>query len=198
MNLRYLLPIVAGASIVTSLAGCGPGNSAPKPPPGFKDKVIAVASPSDKPVVVVTWPVIKIRTAADWSIPETAADSLKRIGAPAVPPLIDMLRDPDPAMRTKAAQILAGIGPDAVGAVSMLQTTSHDSDADVRRWSIRALGQIGEAAAPAVPDVIQALREREPPPDIRVTPGPTPTPASIPGPPPPFSPPPTRTPGTIM
>lgn len=195
MNLRYL-SILALAS-TAALAGCGGHSAIPQPPAGWKEKM-AATSPSDKPVVAVVAPRLTIRTAEDWSLSETAADSLSRIGASAVPALIEMLREPDPATRERAAKILAGIGPDASAAVSMLQTTTHDSDPAVRRWSVRALGQIGEAAGPAVPDLIQALRETEPEPRTRVIPVPTTNVPVTPGPNPPIIPPPTRTPGTLM
>jgi HEAT repeat protein len=196
MNLRFL-PILATFAFVTALSGCTVQPGVPKPPPGWKEKM-AETSPSDKGVVAVVTPRLTIRTAEDWSISETAADSLARIGAPAVPSLIQMLQDSDPAMRERAAKILAGIGPDAAAAVSMLQTTAHDGDPGVRKWSIRALGQIGEAAGPAVPDVLQALREKETAPAIRVTPLPPANVPATPGPTPPLVPPPTRTPGTLM
>ncbi|MEX2561398.1 MAG: HEAT repeat domain-containing protein, partial [Pirellulales bacterium] len=43
-------------------------------------------------------------------VKETAADALARIGAQAVPPLIEALADPDPEVRVQATRALARMG----------------------------------------------------------------------------------------
>ncbi len=93
----------------------------------------------------------------DWSMPETAADALSRIGAAAVPGLVDALRSTDSEMRRRAVTTLGRIGPDAAGAVPALVALLNDPDPRVSLAAARALGQIGPHAAPAVPALIQRL-----------------------------------------
>lgn len=92
-----------------------------------------------------------------WTLPETAADALGRIGRPAVAGLREKLRHPAADVRLRAARVLARIGPEAAEAVPELIGLLDDPDADVRRWAARALGQIGPAAEPAVPGLIELL-----------------------------------------
>lgn len=94
-----------------------------------------------------------------WDMPETAAEALGRIGAAAVPQLAQALRDPNPLVRKRAADILARIGPDARDAVPVLIQALDDPEEDVRKAAVRALGEIGPAAEEAVPHLIDALRE---------------------------------------
>ena len=94
-----------------------------------------------------------------WDMPETAAHALGRIGAAAVPELSLALRDPNPLVRKRAADILARIGPAAKEAVPVLIQTLNDPDEPVRKAAMRALGEIGPEAKDAVPHLIEALRE---------------------------------------
>jgi HEAT repeat protein len=94
----------------------------------------------------------------EWGVRETAADALARIGPPALPALIDALRDRNPDVRNRAAQALARMGPPAKPAVPELIVALHDSDWQVRRSAARALGQIGVAAEEAVPALIEVIR----------------------------------------
>ena len=96
-----------------------------------------------------------IKAYPDWSLRETAADALGRIGAPAVPELIESLRNRDPRERQRAARVLARIGPDAVDAVPMLTAALRDPDPFVQKTAARALGQIGPDAAVAVPELVE-------------------------------------------
>lgn len=95
----------------------------------------------------------------DWSLSETAARALGRMGNAAVPELSRSLSDPNPVMRRRAADILAQIGPDAKDAVPALTRALDDPDEEVRKSATRALGEIGPAAKEAVPYLIEALRE---------------------------------------
>ena len=94
----------------------------------------------------------------EWTIRETAADSLWRIGRPAVPALIESLLDRDPYVRLLADSALAHIGSDAEEAVPQLILLLEDESEAVRRQAARALGQIGPPAARAVPSLIQKMR----------------------------------------
>jgi HEAT repeat protein len=71
---------------------------------------------------------------------------------PAVPDLIECLRDEDDENRTWAAITLGEIGPDAVAAVGALLASVRDEEHPVVIPSaIQALGQIGPVARPALP-----------------------------------------------
>lgn len=98
----------------------------------------------------------------EWSVRETAADSLGRIGVDAVPELIKALGNPDAGLRVQAARALAVIGPKAGAAVPSLISLLSDDDEAVRRAAARALGQIGPAARDAIPSLIRLLQERPP------------------------------------
>ena len=94
----------------------------------------------------------------NWTIRETAADALWRIGPAAVPALIDSLKDPDGYVRFLAARSLAHLGSDAEAAVPALIVALDDPEELVRRQAARALGQIGPAAADAIPALINKLQ----------------------------------------
>ena len=74
-----------------------------------------------------------------------SAYALRQIGAPAVaaiPRLVKALgEDPEPKMRVEAARALAAFGPLAGAAADALAAACRDPDADVRLWSLFALGE---------------------------------------------------------
>ncbi len=102
---------------------------------------------------------VVIRDKREWDLPETAARSLGRIGAAAVPELTKQLNDRDPEVRERAADVLARIGPAAKQAVPDLVAALEDSDEAVRKSAALALGQIGPAAADAVPALMRVMKE---------------------------------------
>ena len=89
-----------------------------------------------------------------------------KIGPPAVPPLVEALRDPDRRVRERAASALAIMCRPALGAVTPLVAALQDTDAKVRRHAAMALGCIGPAG-PSVAGLVLALKDKEPP--VRVT-----------------------------
>jgi hypothetical protein len=93
-----------------------------------------------------------------WTVAQTALDALIRIGQPAVPSLIALLKEPDPRLRGEAVVALSRIGPEAQAAVPQLTALAqNDPDEAIRKSAVRALGQIGPAAASAVPVLIEKL-----------------------------------------
>ena len=76
--------------------------------------------------------------------------ALARIGAPAVPALIDVLNGSDEVMRPCAAEILAMIGRPSKAAVPALTRSLREGNI-LQSYSARALGQIGPDATQAVP-----------------------------------------------
>lgn len=99
-----------------------------------------------------------------WSVQETVADALGRIGADAVPSLVKVLSDSDPQVRLQATRSLALIGAPARPAVAELTRLLDDPNEDVRRGAARALGQIGPGASPAVPALLRLLERPGAPP----------------------------------
>jgi HEAT repeat protein len=103
-----------------------------------------------------------LRPLAEWTEQEAAADALGRIGAPAVPALVQTLDSPDAAVRLKAVDVLSHMGPDAHEAVPRLVKLLGDPDPTVRKAAARALGQIGPLAHDAVPALMHRLVEPPP------------------------------------
>jgi len=92
-------------------------------------------------------------------------NSLVRIGGPAVPALLDVLKGPNRGMRVCAAEALGEIGPSAQEAVPLLIRAIEHPDADreaniLSDQAVRALGRIGPEAKAAAP-TLTALLERE-------------------------------------
>lgn len=100
-----------------------------------------------------------VKPFAEWTEQDAARDALGRIGAAAVPSLVGALRDPDPAVRRNAVEVLGRMGDDAAAAVPDLIALLDDSDPDVRKAATRTLGRIGPQAQAAVPALMQKLFE---------------------------------------
>jgi len=167
------------AAVLVIGGGCGSNQSTPAPAgennqPGPNAQVVK----AQKPVVPV--PVKGLRPAAaalgandwdrgpfsfpsvqDWSLKETAADALARIGESAVPSLAQALAAPEVSVRLNAARALARIGPEAKSAVPALVTALNDADPLVRITAARALGQIGADASSAIPALIRAMESEK-------------------------------------
>lgn len=82
-------------------------------------------------------------------------------GSLAVPGLVEMLGNPDPKLRSRAAATLWGLGPSAAGAVGALAKALADPVVEVRRSAATALSGIGAEAAPAVPALRTALKDSD-------------------------------------
>jgi HEAT repeat protein len=94
-----------------------------------------------------------IQALRDWNVRAAACEALVKIGAPAVPHLIQALGDGDWHVREAACEALGEIGDGQ--AVPPLIQALGDGDSDVRAAACRALGAIGDRQA--VPPLIQAL-----------------------------------------
>ncbi|MEH1904101.1 MAG: HEAT repeat domain-containing protein [Nostoc sp.] len=97
----------------------------------------------------------------DAHIRSLAADALVNIGSPAVPSLIEALKNQDSNLRWHAASVLGDLGAEAAPAVSALSTALQDEDGQVRLYATLALGNIGTAAKAAVPSLMAALQDKE-------------------------------------
>jgi HEAT repeat protein len=77
------------------------------------------------------------------------------IGPDACAALAEMLRDPDPGNRRRAAIVLEQMGAGAAPAVTALMASLDDTAA--RDWAAAALGRIGPEAELAIPALIRLL-----------------------------------------
>lgn len=181
---QVLLLCLAGAAVACGSSGCNRGEQAEPPAEG---KVLEV---TDKSTVVPRDPtqmtaeqIAALRARVDpvspaplggvtragrfteltrVTLPETAADALARIGEPALRPLIETLRDPNPQARLNAVRALSKMGPAAREAVpDLARLLRSDPDEQVRQNAARALGQIGPDAAEAIPALIEAMHAAE-------------------------------------
>jgi hypothetical protein len=105
---------------------------------------------------------VTVKPLAEWTEQETSMDALGRIGAPAVPALVQVLENGDGATRLKVVETLGRMGEDAKEAVPALIRLLDDADPDVRKAATRSLGRIGPAASDAVPALVRRLLEPEP------------------------------------
>lgn len=100
---------------------------------------------------------VTVRPFSEWTEQEVAADTLARIGANAVPTLVEALRLPDTAARLRAVEVLGRMGADAKTAVPDLVPLLDDPDLRVRKATARTLGRIGPDAADAIPVLMRSL-----------------------------------------
>ncbi|HEY2414199.1 MAG TPA: HEAT repeat domain-containing protein [Pirellulaceae bacterium] len=103
-----------------------------------------------------------IKPFEQWTDQDAAEDALGRIGAPAVPALMDALRSADPNVRKKAIEVLGRMGEDAAPTVPALTALLDDPDFGVRKAAARTLGQIGPGAKDAVPALMRNLFQQPP------------------------------------
>jgi hypothetical protein len=154
--------------VAQSAAGCGGKLSEPSaPPPG--------ASMKSVPAIGAAMPLGHGDSAephwvgADrWTEPETAVDSLGRIGPASLPALVELLHGQDEHLRIAAARAIAVMGPEAKPAVPDLTAALSDASAAVRKNVIRALGQMGPAAEPAIDALVKEARRVESPLDQQI------------------------------
>ena len=82
----------------------------------------------------------------------------KTIGNPALPTLVEMLNDKDRTPRLRALDALRELGQ-AKAAVPSLSAWLSDEDRQLRWRAAMVLGEVGREAKPAVPALIEAMRD---------------------------------------
>jgi len=97
---------------------------------------------------------------ADLDTREWAIDALRRIGKPAVPPLIEALKDENTAVQGNAVRTLGEIGSEADTAVPALMQLLESEQGLVNERVQKALIDIGEPAVPALIDKLRGKSER--------------------------------------
>lgn len=75
--------------------------------------------------------------------------------------LVEMLRDESAAVRSNAADAVGAFGPTAAGAVPLLAEMALDPEEIVSRMAVSALGKIHSRPDIAVPALIRAMKETQ-------------------------------------
>jgi len=87
---------------------------------------------------------------------------IRRIGPPAIPLLVDLLRDERTDFRRSAVDALIDLAPNTEWIQPALRQALRDGDSLVARDAARALGALGERASPSVGALVKALSHEEP------------------------------------
>jgi HEAT repeat protein len=97
----------------------------------------------------------------DQEVSGPANLTLIRVGEPAVPALVELLKDKDARLRARAATTLWGMGSKGKAGVPALALALADPDLDVRLASAMALEGMGPDTKEAMPALVRALKDRE-------------------------------------
>ena len=87
---------------------------------------------------------------------------IRRIGPPAIPLLVELLRHPQVEIRRLAADALIDLAPDTQSIQPALRRSLRDDDSMVVADSARALGALRGKASPSVRALVNALSHDEP------------------------------------
>ena len=86
---------------------------------------------------------------------------IQRIGPPAIPLLVELLRDQRTSLRRGAVNELIDLVPDTEGIQPALRRALRDEDAMVAGDAARALGALGERARASVPALVTTLSHED-------------------------------------
>lgn len=89
-----------------------------------------------------------------------ASEALARIGKPAIPALIDALKDRDRHRGRYAARALRQMGQEAAEAIPALSEALGDADADTREYAVEALGRMTQQAETVIPMLKKATSDK--------------------------------------
>src|SRR5215204_1054610 len=87
---------------------------------------------------------------------------IQRIGPPAIPLLVELLRDERVSIRRNAVSELIDLVPDIESIQPALRRALRDEDSMVAGDAARALGALGKRASPSVRALVKALSHEEP------------------------------------
>jgi len=87
---------------------------------------------------------------------------IRRIGPPAIPLMLDLLRHEQVSFRRFAADAFIDLVPDTVSIQPALRRALRDEDSMVAADAARALGALGNKASPSVRALVNALSHEEP------------------------------------
>ena len=75
---------------------------------------------------------------------------------------LDLLASPNADDRRKAADVLAGVGPEAATELATFVARCGSDNVLARHWAVVCLGQIGTAATDALPALLERLTDEQP------------------------------------
>ena len=87
---------------------------------------------------------------------------IRRIGPPAIPLLVDLLRHESDSIRRNAVDALIDLTPDTEWIQPALRRALRDEDSVVAGDAARALGALGRRASPSVDALVNALAHEDP------------------------------------
>ena len=87
---------------------------------------------------------------------------IRRIGPPAIPLLVDLLRDERVSIRRSAVDALIDLAPDTEWIQPALRRALRDEDSEVAGDAARALGALGKRASPSVRALVKTLSHEDP------------------------------------
>ncbi|HEU4836329.1 MAG TPA: HEAT repeat domain-containing protein, partial [Pyrinomonadaceae bacterium] len=90
------------------------------------------------------------------------SEIIRRIGPPAIPLLLELLRHREVSFRRFAADAFIDMAPDTVSIQPALRRALRDEDSMVAADAARALGALRKRASPSVPALVKALSHEEP------------------------------------
>jgi HEAT repeat protein len=79
-----------------------------------------------------------------------------------IPALLPLLKDPNPSVRSSAADVLGSMEAAAQSAVPALIPLLTDTNPQVRNWTADALGRIGASVQLAIPQLTLLLTDPDP------------------------------------
>lgn len=150
-------PIIAPTLIIVTALFMVPmaGHGAEKAP---KSAVPATAANISPAVQENISSLIKELESKDYNTRSDAVNALAKIGAPAVPAIIESLANTNSNVRKGAVDALGNIGNARPEVVPALVRALTDRDSYVRKGAAEALGKIG---AIAIPSIINALADSD-------------------------------------
>ena len=87
---------------------------------------------------------------------------IRRIGPPAIPLLVDLLRDERVSIRRSAVDALIDLAPHTEWIQPALRRALRDKDSDVAGDAARALGALGRRASPSIGALVNTLSHENP------------------------------------
>src|SRR5215813_2811907 len=93
---------------------------------------------------------------------EVTFEIIRRIGPPAIPLLVELLRHEWVSIRREAADALIDLAPDTALIQPALRRALRDEDSQVAGDAARALGALGQRASPSVTALVNTLSHENP------------------------------------
>ena len=87
---------------------------------------------------------------------------IRRIGPPAIPLLVELLRHEQVSIRRNAVDVLIDLSPSTESIQPALRRALRDEDSEVAGDAARALGALGKRASPSVRALVTALSHEDP------------------------------------